>query len=185
MENPLAQSIWLFAFIINLIAYSSSKDKSIKFIGAISLIIWAIHYSLLWLYTGWIIAIIWFIRNIYSIKSVWNKKIMYVFFLLYIFWTIITYKSLFSIYSLIAAFIYLYAFFNLKNLKLRYAMIFWNIFWALYAFYWHSIGLLLSEFIFTFGTFLSIIKIKYPKSLIIKFFNWNLFKLKKVKIKSL
>ena len=84
LEHPYAQSIWLFAFILNLIAYSSSKDKIVKLIWWIALIVWAIHYSLLGLYTWWIIAVIWFVRNIYSIKSAWDKKIMIIFYFMMI-----------------------------------------------------------------------------------------------------
>jgi len=184
LENPIAQIIWIIAFIVNFIAYSSSKDKLVKIIWGIALLIRAIHYGLLWLYTGWIIAIIWFFRNIYSIKFLWNKKIMYIFWILYIIGSILTYKSLFSIYSIVAALIYLYALFNLKWLELRYAMIIWNIFWWLYAWYWQSIWLFISEIVFTIGTISSIIKIRRNNNrFLYKFLNWIYIKnfIKKIK----
>ncbi len=140
MQNPIAQTVGLFALIINIFAVIFFKNK--KFIYGIILtsFFWWIHFLLMWLYSGAIINFIDIVKNYASVKYKKNKKIMWIFMFLYLIIWFFLYTDFKSLLPVLASFIWIYSFFLLKWVKLKIWYFFVVVCWFIYWFLWQSIG---------------------------------------------
>lgn len=89
-ENPIGQSIGIFALLVNTVAFATSKDKKFLIFMAISSGIWGIHFQMLGLLAGAGISFLDIFKNLLALQYPKNP---YIFLTLFAIYTVIWYLN--------------------------------------------------------------------------------------------
>lgn len=82
-ENPIGQSIGIFALLVNTVAFATSKDKKFLIFMAISSGIWGIHFQMLGLLAGAGISFLDIFKNLLALQYPKNPYIFLTLFAIY------------------------------------------------------------------------------------------------------
>lgn len=165
-EHPLWQIIWLFAFIIWVIAFLHKKDKKLYLYLIISQSLWVIHFFLMWLFSWAFVNLVSIFRWYIALKYKHIKYFIYIFILFYICIWIINYNWIISLLPPIAGILWTIAILRLSNLKWRLLLLICSMLWLIYNYIWGSIWWIITEIFMIIAWLITICRliISYKKS---------------------
>jgi hypothetical protein len=145
MENPLGQTFGIIWMIWAIIAFSQKKDRNVMISLCVTNVFWVIHFFLMWLYTGMLMATIGIIRLYLSLRFNRNLKIFFGISILTVIVAFVTYQDSSSLFPMTASILASYAFFFLQGVRLRMVLLLASSFWLSYNFVHFSIWWMINE----------------------------------------
>lgn len=134
-QDPFAQSMGFFAYIISIYAFWFCKNK--KFIKAMAVLsfFWAWHFYLIWAMSAFFVNFIDVFKAWFALKYGNNKKIAGVFLILYSIWGIFFYRDIISVLPIVLAIFWLYLTFFVRWIWLNLGYLIIVCFWFIYNIY--------------------------------------------------
>ncbi|MCT4617016.1 MAG: YgjV family protein [Candidatus Gracilibacteria bacterium] len=163
--NSIAQSVGLFALIVQMVVMSNKNDKTYILYQSFAYIIWTIHFFLMGLYIAAAIGIFNMLRGFASLKFSKNIKVFLVFFVLYSLNGIFNFQNYISLFAIFASLLACYAFFFLsgKGIIFRLTMLVVISSWFTYHMLNQSIGGAINEFLMMVITIITIFRLYRDK----------------------
>lgn len=163
--NPVAQTFWLIAFIVQIFWVINKDDKKLILFQSFASIFWIVHFWLMWLFITSVIAFINMMRWFTVLKFPKNIKIFLIFVIIYWINAVYNYQNLSSILAIVASFTALYAFFFLswKWILFRLTLFWVWITWMAYHFLNHSIWWVMTEITMTSLNLLTVFRLYRDK----------------------
>jgi len=137
--NPIAQSVWLIAFLVSIYNFWFCKNKKFILFTMIASIFWWFHFLFLWLLSAAYINIVDVAKNALALKYAKNKYLTIWFILVYIIISYFTYNSLISLIPLATAIASTILVFYVRWIYLNIWFLFVIALWMTYNFLWQSI----------------------------------------------
>jgi len=159
--NPIAQTLWLFAFFVSIYNFWFCKNKKFIFFTLIASIFWWFHFLALWLLSAAYINIVDVIKNALALKYEKNKYMTIWFIIIYIFISYFTYNSLISLIPLATAILSTILVFYVRWIYLNIWFLFVIALWMTYNFIWHSIWWLSTDITLMTTWFFWVVKTIY------------------------
>lgn len=158
-ENPIWQTLWLFAFIITLIGFLQKEDKKLYSILIIANIFWIVHFSIMWLFTWAAVNALNIFRNFRWLKFKKNKKIILILIWFYVFAWIMLYNKTSDILPIFAWILWVLSFVYFHWLKWRIVLLTGTCLWLLYNIIWGSIWGITTEMFMILASTITIIRL--------------------------
>jgi len=159
--NPIAQTLWLFAFFVSIYNFWFCKNKKFIFFTLIASIFWWFHFLALWLLSAAYINIVDVVKNALALKYEKNKYMTIWFIIIYIFISYFTYNSLISLIPLATAILSTILVFYVRWIYLNIWFLFVIALWMTYNFIWHSIWWLSTDITLMTTWFFWVVKTIY------------------------
>ncbi len=164
LKNPLAQWIWLIAFLVSAYNFSFAKWKKFIFFTAIASFFWALHFIFLglgaeeslkyWLISAWLINFFDIFKNLFSLKYEKNLQLVILISLFYLIIWIFSYNWILSLIPTTTAILSTFLVFYIRSIYLNIWFLFITFLWMIFNYFSASIwGLMTDIFLFVFGSF--------------------------------
>ena len=151
LENPIAQTIWVLAFLVSVYNFLFCKDKKFIIVTAIASALWWMHYLILGLFAAAWINLFDVFKNMIALKYKKNLPLVISFTLVYIIIWIYTYTGQWiSVIPTLTAILWTYLVFYVRWVWLNAWFIVIVLMWMSYNYIWNSIGWLWTD-IFLIG----------------------------------
>lgn len=149
--------------IISLTAYMQKDDHLVKKLMMASAFFWGTHFFLLWVFAWFIAILIWYVRMILSMKYEKNKKALIFIVCISLVSAYFTYDGLYSLIPVLGSIVGAYAFFYLKAIRLRLAMLFNSLIWLVYHIHIGSSSGILNEILVQSVLIMTIYRMAHPE----------------------
>lgn len=158
LKNPLAQSFWIFAYLITLFTFIFLKDKNFIFWNLISSIFWWFHYLFLGYMPASFINFFDVLKNAFALKFEKKKYFFFIFIVSYLLIWFFTYENFYSLFPISAVLFSSFLVFYVRWIKLKLWFLFVLGCWFVYNLYAMSIWWILSDLTLIISLFIWIFK---------------------------
>jgi hypothetical protein len=148
LENPIGQTVWIIATIVMTYSWTIKDDQKMLYWFTGAMLVWSIHFFILWSMIAGLLYLYMFIRNLFFFKWPRNKWLFIAAAIVPFVILFHTYESHIDIVVTTAPLVFIYGLYFYKWLKLRLSFVIISFIWLYYSWHAQSLWGIATEFIY-------------------------------------